>query len=39
MGFSHCLMRQNWHEFGELLLLAESMGCEVLSTPYYSLAI
>ena len=29
MGFSHCLMRQNWHEFGELLLLAESMGCEV----------
>ena len=29
MGFSHCLMRQNWHEFGDVLLLAESMGCQV----------
>lgn len=26
---SYCLMRQNWHEFGEFLLLAESFGCEV----------
>lgn len=26
---SYCLMRQNWHEFGDFLLLAESVGCEV----------
>jgi MoaA/NifB/PqqE/SkfB family radical SAM enzyme len=24
-----CLMRQNWHEFGDLLLFAESLGVEV----------
>ena len=29
MGLSYCLMRQNWHEFGDFLLLAEALGCEV----------
>ena len=29
LGISHCLMRQNWHEFGEVLLLAERLECEV----------
>jgi MoaA/NifB/PqqE/SkfB family radical SAM enzyme/Flp pilus assembly protein TadD len=26
---THCLMRQNWHEFPQFLLLAEELGCEV----------
>jgi tetratricopeptide (TPR) repeat protein len=29
MGISHCLMRQNWHEFADVLLLAESLECPV----------
>jgi tetratricopeptide (TPR) repeat protein len=29
MGLTYCLMRENWHEFGDLLLVAESIGCEV----------
>jgi Flp pilus assembly protein TadD len=29
MGISHCLMRANWHEFGDVLLLADSLECEV----------
>jgi len=29
MGISHCLMRENWHEFGDVLLLGESLGCNV----------
>jgi len=27
--FAVCLMQQNWHEFGDLLLFAEKMGCWV----------
>jgi radical SAM protein with 4Fe4S-binding SPASM domain len=29
MSLLYCLMRQNWHEFGDILLFAESIGCEV----------
>ena len=29
LGLSYCLMRQNWHEFGEFLLFADGLGCEV----------
>jgi MoaA/NifB/PqqE/SkfB family radical SAM enzyme len=29
MGFAHCLMIQNWHEFGDVLQLAESLDCQV----------
>jgi radical SAM protein with 4Fe4S-binding SPASM domain len=29
MSLTYCLMRQNWHEFGEFLLFAEELGCEV----------
>lgn len=28
LGLSHCLMRENWHEFGDFLLFAEELGCE-----------
>jgi len=28
-NLTHCLMRQNWREFPEFLLLAEELGCEV----------
>jgi sulfatase maturation enzyme AslB (radical SAM superfamily) len=26
---TYCLMRQNWHEFGDFCLLADSWGCSV----------
>jgi len=29
LGLSYCLMRQNWHEFGEFLLFADRLGSEV----------
>jgi tetratricopeptide (TPR) repeat protein len=29
MGFSHCLMRENWHEFADLLLFADKMDVPV----------
>jgi tetratricopeptide (TPR) repeat protein len=29
MGLTYCLMRQNWHEFGDFLLFAEKLECEV----------
>jgi radical SAM protein with 4Fe4S-binding SPASM domain len=29
IGFTYCLMRQNWQEFGDFLLFAEDLGCEV----------
>lgn len=28
-NLSYCLMRQNWHEFGDVLLFAEELGCTV----------
>ena len=28
-GLTYCLMQQNWHEFGDFLLFAEGLGCEV----------
>lgn len=28
-GLTYCLMQQNWHEFGDFLLFAEELGCEV----------
>jgi len=28
-GFAHCLMQQNWQEFGDLLLFADEMDCDV----------
>jgi len=42
MSLAHCLMRPNWHEFGDLLLFAESLDCEVFvntvtSPPQHSL--
>jgi tetratricopeptide (TPR) repeat protein len=41
LGFAHCLMRPNWHEFGDVLLFAENLGCSVfvntVLTPRYSL--
>src|SRR5262249_18950807 len=29
MSLAHCLMTANWHEFGDVLLLAEKLECEV----------
>lgn len=42
VNISTCLMRQNWHEFGAVLLLAENLDCPVfvntvLSPPHCSL--
>ena len=38
-GLSFCLMRQNWHEMGEMFLLAEQLDCELSilmpTTPSY----
>jgi MoaA/NifB/PqqE/SkfB family radical SAM enzyme len=28
-GLSYCLMRQNWHEFGDFLLFADNLKCPV----------
>lgn len=28
-GFAHCLMQQNWQEFGDLLLFADELDCDV----------
>jgi sulfatase maturation enzyme AslB (radical SAM superfamily)/Flp pilus assembly protein TadD len=41
-GLTYCLMRQNWHEFGDFLLFAEDLGCQVfvntvISPPHCSL--
>jgi MoaA/NifB/PqqE/SkfB family radical SAM enzyme len=40
-GFAHCLMRPNWHEFGDVLQFAEKLGCSVfvntVLTPRHSL--
>jgi MoaA/NifB/PqqE/SkfB family radical SAM enzyme len=30
LKIAFCLMRQNWHEFGDVLLLGEELDCEVL---------
>jgi sulfatase maturation enzyme AslB (radical SAM superfamily) len=29
MNLSFCLMQQNWHEFADVLLIAEDLGCDV----------
>ncbi len=29
MSLTYCLMRQNWHEFGDFLLYAQELGCDV----------
>lgn len=30
IGLTYCLMRQNWHEFGDFLLFADDWDCEVV---------
>lgn len=34
-GLTFCLMQQNWHEFGELLLLGEELDCDVCVNLVY----
>ena len=29
LSLTYCLMRQNWHEFGDFLIFAEGLGCQV----------
>ncbi len=34
-GFAFCLMQQNWREFGDVLLLAEELDCDVTVNLVY----